>query len=294
MSNTHTYYCSLASKHHHEAIWATAPHALFFILIEYNDPFPADITQGNLNKKWLEELERFTKGNKGKLLFIRNGATRTDIMRIIYVDCRQKRYFSIEVQKNGLHTIQIDQVIPAITEWYTDSFYMVCTHGKKDKCCAKWGLPVYDQLKDQNSDLQVWQCSHVGGHRFAANVLIMPYGIYYGNIEINDITDIVEHNTKAMIYFEKYRGASIYTPLQQAIEAHFRKEYNNYSIALEFQFGEETWNEKEVTANVTISDYGQSKYILVQKIKTLPYTLSCDATRLEDIITYQINNFTPL
>src|SRR5207244_2028561 len=60
--------------------------------------------------------------------------------------------------------------------------FLVCANGRRDVCCAKLGLPVYEAIHRHAPNL-TWQCSHVGGHRFAANVVFLPEGICYGRID---------------------------------------------------------------------------------------------------------------
>ena len=59
--------------------------------------------------------------------------------------------------------------------------YLVCAHSRHDACCALRGRPVAAAL-DAERPGQVWECSHVGGERFAANVLVLPMGLLYGRV----------------------------------------------------------------------------------------------------------------
>ena len=43
------------------------------------------------------------------------------------------------------------------------------------------GLPLYNQLRERFGE-RVWQVSHLGGHRFAPNVLVLPQGVLYGRV----------------------------------------------------------------------------------------------------------------
>ena len=88
--------------------------------------------------------------------------------------------------------------------------YLVCTHGKHDKCCAKFGFAAYCALKEHAGD-SVWQCSHVGGDRFAANVLAMPHGVYYGNVFPDDVPALLSAGDRNEISLKHYRGRSCYS-----------------------------------------------------------------------------------
>jgi Sucrase/ferredoxin-like len=59
--------------------------------------------------------------------------------------------------------------------------YLVCTHSKHDACCALRGRPVAKALGELRPG-RVWETSHVGGDRFAANVLVLPVGLLYGRV----------------------------------------------------------------------------------------------------------------
>ena len=59
--------------------------------------------------------------------------------------------------------------------------WLVCTHGKHDPCCALRGRPVAAALAEVRPR-HVWECSHLGGERFAANVLVLPTGLLYGRV----------------------------------------------------------------------------------------------------------------
>jgi hypothetical protein len=59
--------------------------------------------------------------------------------------------------------------------------YLVCAHSKHDTCCALRGRPVAAALNRIRPG-RAWECSHLGGDRFAANVLVLPAGLVYGRV----------------------------------------------------------------------------------------------------------------
>jgi hypothetical protein len=63
----------------------------------------------------------------------------------------------------------------------TEPLYLVCAHSKHDTCCALRGRPVAAAI-DALRPGRVWECSHLGGDRFAANVLVLPDGLLYGRV----------------------------------------------------------------------------------------------------------------
>jgi hypothetical protein len=63
----------------------------------------------------------------------------------------------------------------------TEPLYLVCAHSKHDTCCAVRGRPVAAAIEAARPG-RVWECSHLGGDRFAANVLVLPVGLLYGRV----------------------------------------------------------------------------------------------------------------
>ena len=107
------------------------------------------------------------------------------------------------------------------TQEIEDPLFMVCTHGNHDKCCAKFGIPAYDKLKKLTGS-QAWQCSHIGGDRFAGNLICLPHGLYYGHVSTEDVKDIVD--AYAVRYGYPSSGRSCYPVAAQVAEYFVRKE----------------------------------------------------------------------
>ncbi len=95
---------------------------------------------------------------------------------------------------------------------------LVCAHGRRDACCARLGLPLFEALNAQLLPTHLWQSSHLGGHRFAPNVVVLPYGIQLGRIPLERAADVVGLVTAGRIPLDLYRGRTIYAPQVQAAE----------------------------------------------------------------------------
>jgi (2Fe-2S) ferredoxin len=88
--------------------------------------------------------------------------------------------------------------------WRQQPLFLVCTNGRRDPCCARWGPPVLDALS-RSALSSTWQCSHLGGHRFAANVLYLPDGIYYGRVDPAEVESLVAAHQDRQLYLPRYR-----------------------------------------------------------------------------------------
>jgi hypothetical protein len=101
-------------------------------------------------------------------------------------------------------------------------FYLVCTNGLRDPCCAEHGLRAFRTLAELDPD-KVWECSHVGGHRFAANVLVFPPAIYYGRVGENEARGLYMASEDGQVLLDHVRGRACYDPPTQAAEALLRR-----------------------------------------------------------------------
>ncbi len=94
----------------------------------------------------------------------------------------------------------------------------VCVHGKRDRCCAKFGAPVFEAAAALEG-VDVWQTSHLGGHRFAATLLCLPTGLCYGRVQADDVDSLVRNHAQGRVHdLTLFRGRSCWSaPAQAAV-----------------------------------------------------------------------------
>jgi hypothetical protein len=93
--------------------------------------------------------------------------------------------------------------------------FLVCAHGTHDVCCAIEGRPVAAELQRRRPG-QVWECSHLGGDRFAANVLVLPLGVLYGRIGVAQVDDLLATTERRELMIGSLRGRVGLTSVAQA------------------------------------------------------------------------------
>ena len=96
-----------------------------------------------------------------------------------------------------------------------DPLLLVCTHGRHDPCCAVRGRPVAQALAVRWPQ-QTWECTHIGGDRFAANLLVVPDGTVYGGLDAASAVDVVQGHLSGAVDVEHLRGFSAHRPPVQA------------------------------------------------------------------------------
>jgi hypothetical protein len=102
------------------------------------------------------------------------------------------------------------------------SLHLVCVNGRHDPCCADLGRPVVRALVAAGV-AELWECSHIGGDRFAANLVSLPEGVYYGRVEPDEAAALVADHRAGLVTLNRYRGRSCYPPVVQAAEAFVRR-----------------------------------------------------------------------
>lgn len=104
---------------------------------------------------------------------------------------------------------------------YTEPLFLVCTHGRHDACCAERGRPVAAELALVEPDA-TWEVSHIGGDRFAGNVLVLPDGLYYGRLEPEGAVAMAAAHRTGSLALPYLRGRTCYPFDVQAAEIHLR------------------------------------------------------------------------
>lgn len=102
--------------------------------------------------------------------------------------------------------------------------FLVCTNGRRDPCCAERGREVAAKLAEAFGE-RVWECTHIGGDRFAGNVVCFPDGIYFGRVTPGAAPDIAGGYEEGLIDLDHYRGRSAYGFATQAADTFLRRRH---------------------------------------------------------------------
>lgn len=112
---------------------------------------------------------------------------------------------------------------PGFGEAWDRPLYLVCTNGRHDPCCARLGRPVARALLPGHDD-QVWECSHIGGDRFAGNLVCLPHGLYFGRLGPDEAATVVAAYERGTIVLDYFRGRAGDPFAVQAAEYLLRRE----------------------------------------------------------------------
>jgi hypothetical protein len=87
----------------------------------------------------------------------------------------------------------------------SEPVFLVCVHGRRDVCCARLGVPLAQSLAASYPG-HVWETTHVGGHKYAANLVLLPHGLYYGPVGTQEAGRAIDAYLQGSIVPERYRG----------------------------------------------------------------------------------------
>jgi hypothetical protein len=204
-----------------DALVATAAAASRWLLVEQPGPWGRDaLAQSRLDPRAAAGLARRSRAEGVRLLLVRRPGSRPadSRRRWAYVDGRPGReglWWSVRTRDTDLLDAPWDG---SVGEPGTGPVYLVCTHGSHDACCALRGRPLAGSLPVAGPT-GVWECSHLGGDRFAANVVVLPHGFYYGQVP-GDGAELVAAHEAGRIALPWLRGrAGLPLPVQAAQHA---------------------------------------------------------------------------
>lgn len=280
--------CADVSQAHAESLAATASRVDHWILVEYRHLWTRDPVAGSgLPDEAKANLRAQLRAlPNSRLLFIRRPGRAPDGCLTAFVGRSReedRRFRRVELRSYA-DLARLD--VPALlddpgAEPLPHPLLVVCTHGKRDRCCAKYGRPLYEELVQEAESDWVWQSTHVGGDRFAGNLVCLPEGLYFGRLERSDVWGLLDEYLAGRIPLEHYRGRSCYPFAVQAAERRIREETGLAGIDdLRLEHWERAGDEWTVDFRATRS--GELHEVdVVAVVADEPTYLTCSAPRPE-------------
>jgi hypothetical protein len=211
--------CSVQALDRGDSPVGTASLASRWLLVEQPGPWGRDaLAQSRFDPRVAPLLARRARAEGVRLLLVRRPGDRLadSGRRWAYADGRpgqEQLRWSVRADDAELLDVPWDG---SIGEPAGGPTYLVCTHGGHDACCAVRGRPLARSLPAPEG---VWECSHVGGCRFAANVVVLPHGFYYGQVP-GDGAEVVDAHESGRVALPWLRGrAGLPAPVAAAQHA---------------------------------------------------------------------------
>ncbi len=211
-------FCAQEAEAAGEPLAGTAAHALAWVLVEESGAWERD----PLDSPGLAEERATIEGwlatiPKSRLQLIRRPRASTGGRRVFLAMPLQGRLLTW--QTASLASVPLVAAARGETEadLVGHPLHLVCTHGRRDRCCAQRGMPIFRALESR-PDVEVWQTSHLGGHRFAATSLRLPDGYAFGYLRLEDVDALLAPE----LALERARGRVCYDEPTQAADLALR------------------------------------------------------------------------
>ena len=215
--------CADLSEEAGESLAATATSVDTWLLVEVRGTWPRDVSDATALGEtasariaaWLADVP------SSRLLFIRRPGAGRDRRLVFVVRASEQEAQVRRLELGSAHDLA-DVDLDAGGEVVDAQLVLVCGHGTRDACCALRGSAVFGTLTADFDPDSLWLSSHQGGHRFAANVLVLPGGIHLGRVAPEDAPRVVADALVGCIALDHYRGRTAYSARAQAAEAAIR------------------------------------------------------------------------
>ena len=263
--------CSHRSVDNHESLAGSAPSARAWIVIEHLGPWGRDaLEDSGLNRDCVEHLRTAIDTHGVRTILARPSGARRESThnepgspvpsRHVWVAaCGPSGGIGRHGQMSDLsELLQWDLealgqgVLPDFGVPMKEIWEFVCTHGKRDVCCATSGRGYALARQAAAPDARVRECSHLGGHRFAPTCLFLPSGRLYGRL---DAAGFYPAGSEPSAEF--LRGASYLSPAAQAADQAVRSALAMPANARTYlRVGPDGACENSTTVNVETADNG--------------------------------------
>jgi hypothetical protein len=170
------------------------------------------------------ELEAEAKARKVRLQLVRRreGDPAADAVRRVFL-------VDTEAHEMAVRSVADLSEVPGLLDLsladfgaqLADPILLVCTNGKRDACCALRGRALVSALADDHGE-RTWECTHLGGHRFAGNLVCLPEGIVYGRVGAEDGPRLAHAYLDGRLDPALLRGRSAWPPPAQVAERALR------------------------------------------------------------------------
>ena len=215
MSDLAAFRCSFASGADDEPILGTAPEDAEILLVESPGPWGRDALTDNR----LPEAVRAHLASVDCKVFLlrRYDGSAGPGTRIFLARATEAGY---DVRGTVLDRPEdlLDLDLPAMPS-YDGPLWLVCTNGKRDRCCAELGRPVAGLLSQEWPE-GTWETTHLGGHRFSGTLLALPSGLTLGRLDTSTALAACEAVERGEVPVPWVRGRAGRPGTEQVREMH--------------------------------------------------------------------------
>ena len=291
--------CSAASAGRGELLGGTASRVRRWLLVEQPGPWGADaLADSRLDPEVAAGLAAAGRRHGVRVVLLRAVSWRSDFpgrtVLLAHTGPEHRWLERLTVDDPAdLLTLDLSLIArpdpPGAGRPGPPAVHLVCTNGRHDRCCAELGRPVVRALAGAGTP-EVWECSHIGGDRFAPNIVGLPSGVYLGRVPPERAAAIVGDLAAGRLDLDHYRGRSCYPPLVQAAEIFARRELDERRLDGMRPVSSRAQGPDALTV-VLATAGGRMVEATVQRVRSTPARLTCTAAAPAAPWDYRLTSF---
>lgn len=219
MTSTPDFRCSRSSVTDGEPMAGTAPTETRYLLVEYAGPWGRHAVA---ESRLPEHVRQHLAGLDGvRVQLVRRPGGRSDGgVRVFAATLGDVPQVTTTILDD---VAQLPDLDPVDLEPYAGPLWLVCTNGRRDRCCAETGRPVASALADRWREA-TWETTHLGGHRFAGTLLALPSGVTLGRLDPATAVEDCALLEQGTLPTRHARGRAGLTGAAQVADLHLRAE----------------------------------------------------------------------
>jgi hypothetical protein len=283
--------CSALAEQLNEPLAGTVDQRRRWLLIEDRSAWGTDAVAKLIGPDEAALAKRL--GVRVQLVRQREGDPAADVVRrVILVDTVTREMAVRTVASVGELSVEAVASVPiaAFGAAMTDPVFLVCTNGKRDACCALRGRALVGvlagALADEHGD-RIWECTHLGGHRFAGNLVCLPDGIVYGRVTAADGPRLAADYLAGRLDPAFLRGRSAWPAPAQVAEVELRRERGLHGLG-EVALVAVKVSGDRATVTLATPDGVTHRLELVAEATEPPRPTSCRGDELEQPVHWSV------
>ncbi|WP_416954627.1 sucrase ferredoxin [Nocardioides sp. T5] len=290
--------CAAASRARGDELAGTASTVRSFLLLEHPGPWGVDaLRDARLPDGLGAHLQEQARRHRVRVLLVRSPGRRAGAgpTRVVAARAAGPASWAEGADLDRIEDVR-DVDLAALgagrsvgLEPQGDPVLAVCTHGRHDACCAELGRPVALALADGPQAAAVWETSHVGGDRFAGNLLVLPRGLYYGGLDPDSAHEVAAATARGEVLLDHLRGRSDLPMPAQAADIDVRRRTG--LTGLDEVLVVSSRSAGDVTT-VTLEAAGEPLEVRVRRVLGPGQVLTCRAGRENPVTSYEVEPVT--
>jgi hypothetical protein len=291
--------CAGASEDRGDDLAGTASTVRSFLLVEHAGSWGTDaLRDARLPDGLGAHLAAEGRRHRVRVLLVRRHGRRDDGgVRVFAARAAGARSWIEAATLDSVEEVR-DLDLPALgagrstgLEAHAGPLLAVCTHGRHDACCAERGRPLAAALAASRHADAVWECSHIGGDRFAGNLLVLPRGLYYGRLGPDSALAVADALADGRLELDHLRGRSDLAMPVQAADVAVRRRLD---LAGPDDVRPTTARTEGEVTSVVLDAGGRSVTVRVRRILGPAQRLTCSARRDDAVPRFEVDDLDSL